>query len=127
VSEGLQRVEKELLHLRLMGKELNVIQKQDVHVLKPLLYCCLTLHSGCSRKIPQELLRSLVFHPFVRVNPFHMPGDGPQDVGFAKSRGSIDEQRIVAHPRPLGCPSSGGRGQPVGRPHHEVVEGELRI
>ena len=55
-----------------------------------------------------------------------MMADGVEQVGFAEACIRVDEEWVVVTPRLFRDGESGGVGEPIRLPNHEVVEGVLR-
>src|ERR1051326_2163144 len=115
------------LHLLAIREELHVIHEQHVDILEaPPERVALPRGDGGVERLDVFVER--------QVFDVELPGDGlgrvpdrHQQMGFAESRATIDEERVVRRAGVLGDGLPRRYGEPVGGADDERLEGEARI
>ena len=120
-------MEKFLLGGFLTGDELDIIHQEQVGlpVLAPE-FNVPAAFDGVDQFVG-ELIALDVDDVGVRIFLADAVGDGVEQMGLAHAGRAVDKQRIVYLPRGLGNGNGGGVGKPVGRAHHKIIKGKLRV
>ena len=105
--ECVEGMEKFFLDTLFTGKELNVVNEQDVGLAITLAEFNELVVLDPIDELVGELFTGKVGHPCVWALTNHLLSDGMQQVGLAKSYSSIKEQGIVGFTRRLSNGKSG--------------------
>jgi hypothetical protein len=125
--ELVQRLEEHLLGFRLPRQELDVVEQEDVQIPIPTPEAIALTGLEAPLQLAEVFLERHVLHVQPGGSSGGLVGDRGEDVGLAQPRRRIEEERIVARSRGLRRTSRRGRGQPVGGPDDERIEGQLGI
>ena len=120
-------VEQLLLQRILVLDELDVVDEQDIALSIVSLQCQLSLEANRLHEVVEEGLRGHIEDSARRTGLHHPVADGVEQVGLAKPRSAIDEQRVVGATRRLSNRLGSGERHPVRLRGDEGLEGESGI
>src|SRR4029079_18799397 len=125
--ESVEGVEKLLLGAVLVGKELDVIDQEQVErVVEALEFIKRLLLVG-AHHVRDVLLGMRVAHLRLFALGGQMVADGLQQVSLSQSYAAIDEKRVVGNPGVLGDLDCGRAGELVCLSGNEAVEREIAV
>ncbi len=123
--EIVESVKEFFLRPFLPGEELDVIDKEDMGgpIFVAKVFLCAMSDGG--EEIVRELLAGGIGNASMSVGA--AVGDGAEEMSFAQSSATVDEQGVVHLGRLVGCGQGGGCRQAVAVSDNEAVEGELGV
>ena len=127
VVQGIKGMEKLLFGGGLAGDKLDVVHQEQVGLAVLLPEGRGGALGNGRDDLVGEVLALGVDHVAVGEVLFKLFGHGVEQVGFPQAGAAVDEQRVVQQSRLGRHRLAGGVGKPVGRPHHEGVEGQLVV
>jgi hypothetical protein len=101
---------------------LHVVEQQQVDELVTLAELVDLARGERAAKLLDEVLERRVLDVELAVHLHGVRRDRTHEVRLAETGAAIDEQRVVDGTRRLRHRMRGGRGEPIGRADHEVVE-----
>jgi len=125
--QGFEGVEEFFLGARFAGKELNIVDQQQVERVVIAFELVESLALVGFHHVRYVLFRMDVANPRVGVFVEHLVADGVDQVGFTQADAAVQKQRVIRNARIAGHLDGGGAGQLVGFTGDEVVEGQHRV
>ncbi len=121
--QGVEGVEELFLGALFLGKELNVVDQQHVHIAELVAEAGHLVVAQRVDHLVGELLAGYVADGGLGLLPLDFVADGLHQVGLPHSHATIKEERVVGLRGTLGDRLAGGVGKLVSAPDHEGVEG----
>ena len=125
--EIIEGMEELLLGGLLAGDKLDIVHQEEVGIAVFVAEFRVFALLERLNQLVGELIALDVDYVVVRVAVVDLPGDGVEEVGFAKAAGAVDEKGVIGLGGTVGHGDGRGVGEAVGRPHHEPVKGELGV
>ena len=122
VVQGVERVEELFLRLLATGKELDVVDEQNVGFAVAPAEDRHLLFAHTQDELVHELLAGHVADGRVRVEPVHLVPDRVQQVRLPQAGAAVDEKGVVTTRRLLGDGLRRGVREAVRRPGDERLE-----
>ena len=126
-DQRVEGVEKLLLCAFLAGKELDVVDPEEIEGIVAALEVVVGIGAHGSHHVGNVTVGMDVLHAGLGISLQHAVADGMDQMGLAESDAAIDEQRVVAGTRVIrhlqGCRSC----KVVGLAGHETIEIELGV
>lgn len=123
----LERIEELLLRAILAGKELDIVDQQQIERMVVALEIVERLALVGLDHVRDVLVRMHVAHPHAGPRGHHGIADGVDQVGLAQPHAAVQEQRVVGRAGILRHLQRRGARQLVGLAGHEILEGEIRV